>query len=351
MAFLHFKNVGIRAVAACVPSDILTINSLTDLFTEKEAETFISGTGVQEKRIASSGVCTSDLCYAAAKKLLEDNEISPDSIDAILFMSKTPDYIIPTTSALLQDRLGLNKSVLAMDLRLACSGYVYALSTAYAYASTEGIDRVLLLCGDVNSKIVSRKDKSAFPVFGDGGSATLIEKGDFADSFFDFGTDGSRAFSVSIPSENGGRNPITENSLIKEADGNGNVRNQLQMNMHGMDVFSFAISTVPKSIKSVIEFSKQQVCDIDNFFIHQANRFIIQTVAKKLKIQMGKVPVNIDRFGNTSSASIPLLLCSEFYGQEAKIGKSCMCGFGSGLSWASAVQDLSGIKISKIVEI
>lgn len=351
MAKLHFKNVGIQAVAACVPSNKVTISSLPDLFNSKEMETFMERTGIREKRIADAKTCTSDLCAAAAQKLFEDNNIDLDSIDAVLFMSKTPDYIIPTTSALLQHRLGLKKSVFAMDLRLACSGYVYALSTAYAYANQEHINKVLLLAGDVNSKIVSRKDKTTFPVFGDGGSATLIEKGDYADSYFDCGTDGSRSSAVIIPSENGGRNPITESSLVQNVDENENSRSLLQMNMHGMDVFSFAISTVPKSIREVLDFSHKQIEETDTFLIHQANKFILETIAKKLKIPMQKIPINIDRFGNTSSASIPLLLCSEFYGKQASLGNTVMSGFGSGLSWATAMQNLHNIKISKLVEI
>jgi 3-oxoacyl-[acyl-carrier-protein] synthase-3 len=228
VANIKFRNVGIKAVSACVPKRIEKIDSLTEIFSRDEAEKFSRTTGIYERRIADENICTSDLCFAAAKKLMEENGISANSVDVLLFMSKTPDFITPSTSALLQSRLGLSKKTLCMDLRLDCSGYVYALSAAYAYASMDGVNRVLLLTGDVNSKIVSRKSRAECPVFGDGGSATLVEKGDFADSFFDFGTDGSRGDFIVIPCENGGRNRVAENSLQNKTDDDGNERNSLQ---------------------------------------------------------------------------------------------------------------------------
>ena len=349
MANIQFHGVSIRAVATCVPKQTERISDLNWLFSEKEQEIFSKGTGIFQRRIAGKNICTSDLCFAAAKKLFSDNDISPSSIDAVLFVSKTADYIIPATSALLQDRLKIPQSALCLDLRLACSGYVYALSAAYAYASQKGIDRVLLLAGDTNSKIVSRKSKSEYPVFGDGGSATLIEKGSFADVYFDLGTDGGRGDAVIIPCENGGRNAITEASLTYKTDENGNERNLLQMHMKGMDVFSFAISAVPKSIQSLSNFSKTPLENVDGFLIHQANRFILQTLAKKLKVPADKMPMNIDRFGNTSSASIPLLMATVF--SKTLDGNFVLCGFGSGLSWASMMQEMRDVAVSELVEI
>ena len=347
MASVKFTNVGIRAIAACVPEREEKVASLSDLMSQKEIEVFTNGTGIKSRRIASAETCTSDLCFAAAEKLFAETGIERDSVDAVIFVSKTGDYIIPATSALLQHRLGISKNALCLDVRLACSGYVYALSAAYAYASAAGIDRVLLLAGDTNSKIVSKKDKSEYPVFGDGGSATLIEKGDFSPAFFNLGTDGGRGEAVIIPSENGGRNAISAESLLYCADESGNERNALQMHMKGADVFSFAISTVPKSIKSLSDFAETPLEQIEAFFIHQANQFILQTIAKKLKISAQKIPVNLDRFGNTSSASIPLLFSSEFGGSEYS-GKALLCGFGSGLSWASMIQDLKAVQCCEL---
>ena len=141
MATITYNNVGIKAMTACVPSNIAYNKDLTYLMSQEEVDKMINSVGIHERRISDMDVCASDLCYKAAIKLFEDNNITPDSVDMILFMSQTADYRIPSTSCILQNRLGIPKSCACMDLALGCSGYVYALSTAFAYASMEGIDR------------------------------------------------------------------------------------------------------------------------------------------------------------------------------------------------------------------
>lgn len=184
MAFITYKNVGIRAMAACVPSYIVYNKDLGYLIPEEEIEKTINAIGIRERRISDADTCSSDLCFKAAKKLIEDNEIDVNTIDVLLFLSQTPDYKIPATAPILQNRLGLPNTTASLDLGLACSGYVYGLSTAFAYASQQGINRVLLLVGETFSKITSTYDKVNWPLYGDAGTATLIEKGDYNDSFF-----------------------------------------------------------------------------------------------------------------------------------------------------------------------
>ena len=168
-------------MSACVPKDIVHNKDLGYLIPEKDIDKTIRNIGVAERRIASEDVCASDLCVKAAERLMADNGIDPESIDVLLFMSQTPDFRIPATGPLLQHRLGLGTDTLAMDLSLGCSGYVFALSTAFAYASMEGVNRVLLLDGETFSKIVNRRDKVDWPLYGDAGTATLVEKGEFRD--------------------------------------------------------------------------------------------------------------------------------------------------------------------------
>lgn len=350
MANLKFSNVSIKAISSCVPLKKQLTKELSYMLDDEAIHTLESSTGIMERRISTPDICTSDLCYEAAKKLIQDNNIELDSIDMILFMSQTADYKIPTTSTIIQSRLGLSKKTACLDLVKACSGFVYALSTAFAYCSIEGINRILLLSGDTISKVLNPTDKVSYPVFGDAGTATLIEKGNYGYSYFNLGSNGDGANSIIIPALNGGRNPITKDSFIEREFDDNIKRCDLQMKMDGMDVFSFAISTVPKSIKSVYEFSKCSDDIIDLYLLHQANKYILQVVSKKLKIDISKIPVNIDRFGNTSSASIPLLLSSEFGGSNLS-KKVMLCGFGAGLSWGSCLLQLELCNISELIEL
>lgn len=165
MAKINFNNVGIKAVSACVLKTIQKTAGLSYFLSDEAISGLENSTGIKERRLATSEICTSDLCFEAAKKLMDENNIEPDSIDMLLFMSQTADYKIPTTSIILQKRLGLSKTCACMDLVNACSGFVYRLSSAYSYASMDGINRVLFLSGDTISKVLNKKDKVSYPVF------------------------------------------------------------------------------------------------------------------------------------------------------------------------------------------
>lgn len=347
MATIRYKNVGIRAMAACVPSKIVRNRDLTNIMSVDEVEKMISSVGIHERRICDDEVFASDLCHKAALKLMEDNDINPQSIDMLLFMSQTADYRSPATACILQNRLGLSKDCAAMDLSLACSGYTYALSCAFAYASMDGINRVLLLDGEAFSKVVNKRDKVNVPLYGDAGTATLIEKGDFNESTFILCTDGAGENAVKIPA--GMRIPITHESIVESERENGNFRNDLQVYMDGMEVFNFAIKVVPKGVKEILSVSKKELADIDWLIFHQSNKFMTDFFIKKLKFSPEKVPYCIQRFGNTSSASVPLTICSELRG--IRNGETViMCGFGAGLSWGTVLMTLEGCKVSGIIE-
>ena len=213
MATIKFKNVGITAIAACVPPKVFSNYNLGYIVPEEGIEKLVNTIGIKEKRFAEKDVCASDLCYKAAKQLMDDNNIEPSSIDMLLFLTLTPDYITPPTSSILQHRLGLPITTACLDMSLACSGFVYALSTAYAYASMPGVDRVLVLVGETMSKITNPRDKVNFPLYGDAGTACLVEKGDFKDSVFVLTADGEGEDMVKIPA-GGFRNPLTAESLL-----------------------------------------------------------------------------------------------------------------------------------------
>lgn len=349
MAIIKYHNVGIRAMSACVPSKVYSNRDLGYLIPEEEIEKTISNIGIEERRIADDDVCASDLAYKAAVKLMEDNNIDPESIDVLLFMSQTSDYRIPATSCILQHRLGLSKDTCCIDLTLGCSGFVFALSTAFAYASMEGVNRVLLLDGETFSKIVNKRDKVDWPLYGDGATATLVEKGDFEESVFILRSDGSGEDAVKIPG-GGMRNPVTSQSVIESVREEGNVRNDLEVFMDGMEVFNFAMSVVPKSVKEIAKVTETTLDDIDWLVFHQANKFMTDFFAKRLKFDMNKVPYCIQKYGNTSSTSVPLTIVSELHDKVKDGDRVVMCGFGAGLSWGTARVVFNKCKISPVID-
>lgn len=349
MAIIKYQNVGIRAMSACVPTNVISNRDLGYLIPESDIEKTIENIGIEERRIVDSDVCASDLCYKAAKKLMEDNNIDPKSIDVLLFMSQTSDYRIPATAPILQHRLGLSKDTACLDLSLGCSGYVYALSTAFAYASMEGVKRVLLLDGETFSKIVNKRDKVDWPLYGDGATATLVEKGDFETSTFILQSDGAGEEAVKIFG-GGMRNPVTIDSVIEREREEGNIRNDLEIYMDGMDVFNFAMSVVPKGVKEIAKVTETTLEDIDWLVFHQANKFMTDFFAKRLKFNMEKVPYCIQKYGNTSSTSVPLTIVSELHDKMKNGDRVVMCGFGAGLSWATARVVFNGCKISPVIE-
>jgi len=348
MAIITYHNVGITAISACVPPKIVYNKDLGYLIPEEEIEKTIKNIGIYERRIVDDDVCASDLCCKAAEQLINDNNIDRDSIDILLFVSQAPDYRIPATAPILQKRLGLSKSTACFDISLGCSGYVYALSTAFAYASMEGVNRVLLLDGETFSKIVNKKDKVDWPLYGDAGTATIIEKGNFEDSVFILNSDGAGEDAVKI--HGGIRNKVTEESCMEKIREDGNIRNDLQVYMDGMDVFNFAIRVVPNGIKQIVSESDISLNDIDYIVFHQANKFMTDFFIKRLKFDPEKVPYCIQKYGNTSSASIPLTIVSELKDKLTKKTNVVMSGFGAGLSWGTAKVVFENCKISTITE-
>ena len=349
MAVLHYDNIGLKAVAACVPSRIEYNKDLGYFMSEEEIQKVIQNIGIEERRMADREVCSSDLCFKAAEKLLSDNAIDRSSIDVLLFVSQTTDYHHPATAPILQHRLGLSKDVLSFDINLACSGYVYGLSAAYAYASQPIINRVLLLVGETMSKIVSRHDKVSTPIFGDAGTATLIEKGDYGHSVFSLHSDGS-GYDVMMVPDGGFRNPTSANSLVEEVDANGDRRTREQFRMDGMAVFNFGMSEEPRDIKNLLTEAGLDLSRLDLLIYHQANKFMTDFFTKWLNFDKAKTPYSIHKFGNTSSASIPLTMVTELKDGYPQRSNVILSGFGAGLSWGSVLLDLSKCAISELIE-
>lgn len=349
MATLRYNKVGLSAISACVPKTVFSNRDLDYLMSKNAIDKLIGAIGVEEKRFADSKTCSSDLCYQAAVKLMKDNQIDPLSIDMLIFLSLTPDYITPPTSNILQKRLGLPNSTVCLDMSLACSGFVYALSTAYSFASGNGINRVLVLVGETMSKLINPRDKVNFPLYGDAGTACLVEKGDFEESTFVLTSDGDGSDFVKIPA-GGFRNPINKNSLIDKEFEDGNFRRDTDITMDGMTTFNHAVTIIPKQIKHLISETNITFDDIDFLVSHQANKFMIDFIVKRLKFDSAKVPFCIAKYGNTSCASVPMTIVSELQDKMDGDKHLLLSAIGAGWSFGTAYIHTKNLKISDIVE-
>lgn len=344
MAYLHYSNVRIAGIAAGVPKRV--VNNLTDeenISKEYTPEDYVKATGVVQRHVSKT-LCTSDLCYEAAEKLIADLQWDKSEIDALVFVSQTADYILPATSCILQDRLGLSKECYATDCALGCSGWVYGLSQVMGLLCTGEIKKALLLAGDAKK----RADGLLDPLFGCAGTATAVEYCEGANDFqFHFGTDGS-GYDAIITPDGGSRNQVSLASFeYEEIDGK--QYHRLMARMNGMDVFSFAISTAPKSVKRLAEHFGFDYQDADYFVFHQANMKINNMIIKKLKLEESKVPSCMSHYGNTSSASIPLTIVTQLQGKLDKPTKFICCGFGVGLSWGTVAFEMENVVVPEVV--
>lgn len=351
MACFEVANVEISGIAACVPSAIED-NLALEMFQGDEAAKFVASTGVRFRRIAAPDTTASDLCYHAALKLIDDLLWKKDEIDCLLFVSQTADYITPATSCVLQHRLGLSTECHAYDISSGCSGWVYGLSSIASLMQNGGFRKALMLVGDTSLKICSKTDRSTWPLFGDAGTATALEYKPGAKSLkFHTATDGSGMDAIMIP-DGGFRNPFSMKSLQSEINEEGIERNRLQTILNGMDVFSFGITNVPVSIHRLANFFRFELSEIDIFAFHQANRFMLEKIRKKLLLESEKVPYSLEKFGNTSSATIPLTLVTErAEALRTTRQKIVATGFGVGLSWGSVCFETDRIVCSTLVEL
>ncbi|WP_332456909.1 3-oxoacyl-ACP synthase III family protein [Petrimonas sp.] len=350
MGLFKFNGIGIQSLSVTVPKSIVETINQTQLFNEEQLRKFIETTGVKERRIADTEVCSSDLCYDAAIKLFEKTNIEREKIDALIFISQTPDYKVPGTSIILQDKLNLSKDTLAFDINLTCSGFVNGLFFSYSLLQNENINNVLLLVGETLSKITSKEDKSTGLLLGDAGCATLLAKDEkYGASYFSLNTDGSAYKSVIVPA-GGFRNMSSKYTLESKTYSDGSIRNDEQLRMDGMDVFSFAVSEIPKDVKKILNFAKMDISIIDKVVFHQSNKYMMDVIAKKSKVDLSKMIYSIHKYGNTSGVSIPSAIAE----QKKSITNHdilLLNAIGAGFSWGTAILKLVDCEILDINEI
>ncbi len=352
MAFLSYQGIGITCMAAAIPKQIINNYEYTKYFPADQVKEVVDKVGVFERRFADEKTCSSDLCFAAAEKLFADNNIDRSEIDLLIFISQTPDYRMPATSLLLQHRLELSSSVIAFDINLGCSGFVYGLSVAYSMMQGGNIRKALILDGETRSKVYSPKDRRSAFIFGDAGVAALLENDKkFGESYFSLNSDGSRADLIMI--KGGGYRHMSSEETLQEkvVDEYGNIRSDEHGYMNGADVFNFVIREVPRDIKKTLAYADKTTDSLDYIIFHQANNFINSYIAKKMKLDIDKMPTTIEKYGNTSSVSVPLTIVSELKDKLDGKKELLLSAFGVGMTWATGVVSFVDCKISEIVEI
>jgi 3-oxoacyl-[acyl-carrier-protein] synthase III len=352
MGLISFSGVGITGLAAAVPKQVINNYDHDIYFKKEDIKEIIEKIGVKERRFADNDTCSSDLCFAAAENLLNGMNVDRSEIDLLIFISQTPDYRMPATSVLLQNRLKLPTSTITFDINLGCSAFLYGLTVAYSMINSGSVKKVLILDGETRSKVYSQKDRKTGFLFGDAGVAALVESGEkFGKSWFSLNSDGSRESLIKINA--GGYRNMSSCETVKEkvVDEYNNIRSDENGYMNGADVFNFVIREIPKDYYRLIEYSGVEIPTIDYFVFHQANSYINGFLAKKLKIPEEKTPSTIAKYGNTSSVSIPLTIVSELRNNLDKHKRLLLCGFGVGLTWGTAVIDVDGCYIADITDV
>lgn len=349
MANLIIGKVKVAGISACVPEKIEENKDLPIFANEEEAKKVIDSTGIVRKHVVEPGTTASDLAVVAAEKIMSELGWERDSVDVLVYVSQSRDYIAPMTSCILQDRLGLSKGCFVVDVPLGCCGFVHGLSMAASMLSHGNLKRGLMINAETNSINRSKKDRTVRPLFADAATVTALEfDEDAPDMKFSFGVDGSGAKAVMMK-YGGMRYPVTPESLVEVEVEPGIIRKGNDMVVNGMDVFSFAIKVPPKALKDFVADFDLDTEDIDLLVLHQANKFIDEKIRKSLKFPAEKVPYCLHEYGNVTCASIPLTLVT----QCARKLKTEDCnilasGFGVGLQWGCVQFQTSRIKCPEV---
>jgi 3-oxoacyl-[acyl-carrier-protein] synthase-3 len=336
----------IAAIEYYLPEHSVTTEQLSALFPEWSVAKIDDKTGIGTRHVAAKDECSSDLAYAAARKLFESGACTPESIDYVLLCTQSPDYFLPTTACLLQDRLGIPTTAGALDFNLGCSGFVYGLGLAQGLIVSGQAARVLLLTAETYSKFLNPRDKSVRTVFGDAAAATLVAAVDAPQPLigpYVYGTDGSGAQNLIVPT-GGMRCPRTAESGVEAEDESGNIRSRNDLFMSGGDIFTFTLDAVPKSINALLQKAGIGLDAVDLFVFHQANRYMLEHLRKRLKIPAEKFQITMHHCGNTVSSTIPIALKHAV--QEKRLAKGArvmLVGFGVGYSWGAVLVNWAGL--------
>lgn len=349
MAYAVLRNVRYAGLASCVPGE--SVSNL-DCPPEQRAERerLVRNIGIDHRRVCAPGVCFSDLAQRSAEALLDKLGWDRSEVDAVVVVTQSSDYAYPGTAVLMQDRLGLPQSCLAFDINLGCSGYPYGLFVVGSMVSAGHIRKALLLVGDKSTNTDS-KDMGFVVLFSDAGTATALEYDENAPPMhFDMHSDGSGYKAIYCPA-GGNRMPVEKHHLDRVRGLDGVMRRAVDIVLDGPAILNFSITRIPPAVNALLEAAGVQADDVDYFLFHQANRMINETIRKKLRLPVEKVPSTLLDFGNTSSASIPLTMTMHTRERlQGAGGKALLSGFGVGLSWSSCIMDVRGAVMPALVE-
>lgn len=326
--------VYIKAISYYIPQQVLSNENLIKEFPEWTVEKVASKVGINARYISSSDETAGDMALKAAEQLFTEHDIERNDVDFILLCTQSPDYFLPSTACILQDKLGLRQDIGAFDFNLGCSGFVYGLSVAKGLIAAGIAKNVLLLTSETYTKYLHPKDKGNRTIFGDAASATLVSTIGFAEiGDFVLGTDGA-GYEQLIVRTGAARTPQTLNDI--QYDENNNPTSSDHLFMNGPDIFTFTIERVPTMVRSLLEKSGLTKDNINLFIPHQANLYILEFLRKKMKIEKEKYYINLANFGNTVSSTIPIALC-EARKEDRLQGNVLLAGFGVGLSWGGVI--------------
>ena len=357
MTNTHFRHVALTAISTVVAGHKISIENELEFFSgdPAQAKRFAAVSGLHTRRRADDDVTASDMCAQAAKNLLQRTDASTHDIGAILFASHSADYLLPASAAILQHKLGLPRTCVAMDINAGCAGFVNALWMAASLVASGACKKVLLLAGDTPGRFQPAANRVVGPIFGDAGTAALIEYSEAPSTMsFSFGTDGSKHEALIIPG-GGSRIPYIDSQGADSpfnqtvSDGKGNpwtLGRYCSIWMDPMGIYTFSTAVVPPHIQKHLKSEKLEAKDMGRLFLHQANKIIVDSIAKKVGISKDRVPdESLRLYGNLGVSSIPALICAHYTqnGSEPSLTghkNSMLCSFGAGLSWASAILSL-----------
>lgn len=323
------SGIEIAAMAAAVPANRVSIEEMYQRFGCDAVDKTVGITGVKEVRHSVQKQIASDLGYMAAEHIFQSREnIDRSTIGVLIFVSQTPDYKVPPSALILHKRLNLSKECAAFDINLGCSGFIYGMFVACSMLQNLGCQRALCIVGDTSSKLASHEDRAASLLFGDGTAAILLEKNKSASSIeFTLCSDGTRYSDIVVPYGEFRSKTYTPEEL------NIGYRHYSYPLMNGVDIFTFGVKDVVFTMKNFLRCINKEISKYDCLVLHQANLYMMEYIAKKMKIDREKLLVSIDRFGNTSGASIPLTLVDSYGEKDGGEIETLLCGFGVGLSW------------------
>lgn len=345
------EGVRIAGIRAVVPRERHSYVETPGIFTEEEARKLHATIGVYERRVLPRPWCASDMCRAAAEGLLAQLGWEPESVDVLIFVSQDVDYVLPVTAAVLQRHLGLSAGAACFDVTLGCSGFVYGVWMAGRLLGGS-VKRALVLCGDNSTRWLHPEDKATLPLFGDAGSATALELDPDAGPIrVALGTDGGGAKHIFVKA-GGKRDCLIPTDPPRSEAEMQRLYRDARLQLNGAEVFSFTLRAVPGLIKEALADGGIGVDDLDFIVPHQANKMMLEHIRKKVACPPEKYIIDMEKFGNTSSASIPLAICSRLGGElAAGRQKLLMAGFGVGWSWGTVLADIGPIPAPTLAEL